>query len=129
MSVQIAVALGAALGGALRVLCADVANALDLAPLWSTAFVNVTGSLAIGFFATLTGPDGRVMVSPAWRQFFMVGVFGGFTTFSILSLETLNLLMAGKTMAGSANIGMSLGLCLLAVWAGHALAERVNRRA
>lgn len=130
MSVHLGVALGTAVGGALRVLCSHIAAVvLAVAPLWSTAFVNVTGSLAIGFVATLTAPDGRLMVSTPWRQFVMVGVCGGYTTFSILSLETLDLLMAGETLLGGMNIGLSLALSLVAVWLGHALAQRMGRPA
>jgi PII-like signaling protein len=51
--------------------------------------VNVFGSFIIGFFATLTGPDGRVMASTETRQFVMVGICGGYTTFSSFSLQTL----------------------------------------
>ena len=66
---------------------------------WGTLLVNVSGSLVIGFFATLTGADGRWLV-PAWfrQQFFMLGLCGGYTTFSSFSLQTFNL---GKTANGS----------------------------
>jgi protein CrcB len=55
-----------------------------------TLIVNVTGSFVIGFFATLTAPDGRVFVSSDARQFVMTGLCGGYTTFSSFSLQTLN---------------------------------------
>jgi CrcB protein len=58
--------------------------------------VNVTGSLVIGLFAALTGPDGRLWASPALRQFFMIGVLGGYTTFSSFSLQTLALAREGE---------------------------------
>ena len=52
----------------------------ELFPL-GTLVVNVTGSFAIGFFAAFTDPDGAFLTSPRLRQFFMIGVCGGYTTF------------------------------------------------
>src|SRR4051812_20521664 len=57
-----------------------------------TLLVNVSGSFAIGFFATLTDPQGRWLVSPTFRQFFMIGICGGYTTFSSFSLQTFDLM-------------------------------------
>src|SRR5437763_6106743 len=61
-----------------------------------TLLVNISGSFIIGFFAALTGPDGRIWSSPSFRQFFMIGVLGGYTTFASLSLQTLALARAGE---------------------------------
>jgi len=94
---------------------------------WGTIIVNLLGSFIIGGFATLTGPDGRVYVAPFGRQFVMVGFCGGYTTFSAFSLETLQLLQAARPFAAAANVALSLALGLLAIWLGHALAQRVNR--
>src|SRR5438105_14379250 len=58
--------------------------------------VNVTGSFFIGMFAALTDPDGRWLVSPTFRQFFMIGICGGYTTFSSFSLQTLALAQEGE---------------------------------
>ena len=57
----------------------------------------------------------------------MVGLFGGFTTFSAFSLQTLGLIQEGEWWPASANIVASVGLCLAGVWAGHALAVAINR--
>ena len=60
-----------------------------------TLLVNISGSLIIGFFAALTGPDGRIWSSPTFRQFFMIGVLGGYTTFSAFSLDAVLLYERG----------------------------------
>jgi len=91
-----------------------------------TLVINVTGSFAIGFFATLTDPDGRLLVQPGVRQFFMIGVCGGYTTFSSFSLQTLNLARDGEWLYAGANIVGSVGLCLVAVWLGHLAAAGLN---
>ena len=88
--------------------------------------INVTGSFAIGLFATLTGPDGRVFVPGEWRQFFMIGICGGYTTFSSFSLQTLTLAQDGEWFWAGLNIGLSLVLCLFGVWLGHAGAMLLN---
>ena len=95
---------------------------------WGTLFVNVSGSAFIGFFATLTGPDGRALVAPHLRMFVMTGICGGFTTFSTFSLETLRLLEDRQWGYASLNIAASLGLCLLGAWLGHLLAASLNQR-
>src|SRR5271166_2685596 len=86
---------------------------------WGTLIVNVTGSFIIGFFATLTGPDGRVFVGAEGRQFVMTGICSGYTTLSSFSLKTLNLVRDGEIGLAGANIGMSFLFRLLGVWAGH----------
>lgn len=120
--------LGSALGATARYLLSLAALHLPGAGFpWGTLAANVTGSLLIGFYATLTGSDGRLLVSPLARQFVMVGILGGFTTFSVFSLETLLLLLDGRTVAGSINLVASLILWVPAAWAGHVLAQRMNR--
>ena len=88
--------------------------------------MNVAGSFLIGFFATLTGPDGRIFAGSTVRQFVMLGVFGGFTTFSSFSLQTLNLVQDGELLHAGGNIAGSMLLCLVAVWLGHILALSIN---
>lgn len=122
------VGLGSALGGLARYGCGLAAMAL-LGPgfPWGTILVNIFGCLVIGLFATLTGPDGRLLVGTLGRQFVMIGLCGGYTTFSAFSLETFELLRSGQTTAAAANVLLSLAFCLLAVWIGHAAARRLNQ--
>ncbi len=91
-----------------------------------TLVVNVTGSFIIGLFATLTGPEGRWMAPSSFRQFFMVGICGGYTTFSSFSLQTLALAEDGEWFRAGANAVLSLVLCLIAVWLGRAAAVYLN---
>jgi CrcB protein len=121
------VLLGGALGtGARYWLSGVVARLFGETFPWGTLLVNVSGSLIIGFFATLTGPDGRMFVGTNARQFVMIGLCGGYTTFSSFSLQTLNLMQDGEWLGAGANIVLSVVLCLLAVWAGHVLALSLN---
>lgn len=94
---------------------------------FGTLLVNITGCFAIGFFATLTDPDGRFLVNPSLRQFFMVGICGGYTTFSSFSLQTLTLARDGEWLAAGLNAVLSMVACLVAVWAGHGIAMMINR--
>jgi CrcB protein len=121
------VMLGSALGGGARYLVSGaVAAQFGQTFPFGTLVVNVTGSFVIGFFATLTGPDGRLFISTEGRQFVMTGICGGYTTFSSFSLQTLNLARDGEMTLAGANIGLSVLLCLLAVWTGHVAASALN---
>jgi CrcB protein len=127
MAAYIWIALGGALGSVARFWCSGVAARLfgETFP-WGTIIVNVAGSFIIGFFATLTGPDGRVFADTLTRQFVMMGILGGYTTFSSFSLQTLALLQDGEWWLAGANIVLSVVACLLAVWAGYAVATSIN---
>src|SRR6187551_715086 len=111
------IAIGSAIGGAARYWCTGFAARLfgETFP-WGTLLVNITGSLIIGFFATLTGPDGRIFVSSTTRQFVMIGLRGGYTTFSSFSLQTLNLVQDSEWLQAGGNIvgGRALPVCCLA---------------
>ncbi len=121
------IAVGSALGGVARYACQSlVAGGFGQLFPWGTLVVNVAGSFVIGFFAALTGPDGRVLASTNTRQFVMVGVCGGFTTFSSFSLQTLGLAQDGEYLRAGLNVGASVVLCLVFVWLGHVAAMAFN---
>lgn len=124
----LAVGLGSALGGGARWLASDLlAGWLGAGLPWGTLFVNVTGSWLIGLYAALTAPGGRFAAGPLQRHFVMAGVCGGYTTFSVFSLETVRLLEAGRPAMAAAYVGVSVAGWLAAVWAGYGLGMRVNR--
>jgi fluoride exporter len=127
MIAYLCIALGGALGTTARYwLSGLVAHAIGETFPWGTLIINVTGSFVIGFFGALTGPDGRVFVGSTARQFVMTGMCGGYTTFSSFSLQTLNLMNDGDWFRAGANIGFSVLLCMIAVWAGVLLAGSIN---
>ena len=122
------IAVGSAIGGVLRFLCSGlIAERIGETFPWGTLAVNVSGSFVIGLFFTLTGPDGRLLVGATTRLFVMVGLCGGFTTFSSFSLQTLSLARDGDWLRAGANTIASVVLCLLAVWLGHIAAAALNR--
>lgn len=128
MRLYLAVGCGAALGSLLRFLTGVVVvSMLGLSALLATALVNVVGSFVIMVFATLTGPEGRLLVGTAGRQFVMGGICGGLTTFSAMSLETFILLLEGDLPLALAYLATVIALSLTAAWLGHALAARINR--
>jgi CrcB protein len=122
------VAAGSAIGGVARFLASGLVHGqLGTGFPWGTLAVNVAGSFLIGFYAAATGPDGRLYAGPVRRQFVMTGVCGGFTTFSVFSLETLLLVQGGDLPRAALNVGLSVVSWLAAVACGHALAARLNR--
>lgn len=124
----LAVVAGGAIGTAARYFTSGmVANAFGETFPWGTLAVNVIGSFIIGFFATLTAPDGRLFVSGTTRQFVMAGFCGGFTTFSSFSLQTLNLMRDGEWLYAGGNIVGSVALCLFFVWLGSISAMALNQ--
>ena len=122
------VALGGAAGSLLRYWCSGVvAHAFGETFPLGTLSVNVVGSTLIGIVAVVTGPDGRLLLAPEVRQLIMVGVFGGFTTFSSFSLQTLALLQDGEWPLAAANVALSVTLCLLGVWLGWIAGSVLSR--
>ncbi len=121
------IALGGAIGSVMRYWFSGlIARVWGETFPWGTIIVNITGCFVIGLFFTATGSEGRLLVPPIWRQFFMIGICGGYTTFSSFSLQTLNLANDGEWLRAGANVLLSVALCLVAVWVGHVLALQIN---
>lgn len=127
MRLYLLIGLGSVLGGCGRFfLSGVVANWFGGTFPWGTLIVNITGSFAIGFINTLTGPDGRLFANGTTRQFLMTGICGGYTTFSSFSLQTLALANDGQWFRAGANVVLSVVCCLFAVWLGHLAAQLLN---
>jgi CrcB protein len=92
---------------------------------WGTLAVNVIGCFLIGILAYLA--DTRGILHPQARLFLIVGVLGGFTTFSAFGNETMNLIRDGENLLAAANTIGSVLLCFAAVWAGRAIAVAIWR--
>jgi fluoride exporter len=123
----LAIGLGGMLGSVARGLVSlGFLHLMGSGLAWGTLAVNVAGSFLIGLYATLTEPGGRISVSPARRQFVLAGFCGGFTTFSIFSLETFLLAQQGTVGLAALNLGASVVLWMLAVWIGYRIGLRLN---
>jgi fluoride exporter len=122
------IAAGGALGSMARYWIAIWAVPISRELPWGTILINVAGSFAIGFFGALTIENGRFPLPPPVRLFFMVGVCGGFTTFSSFSLQTLDLLRSGAPGRAFLNIVVSVLLCLAAVAVGYTAGSHLSGR-
>jgi fluoride exporter len=123
-----AVALGGAAGSLLRYWLAELFVRLGAVQFpWATLVANVSGSFAIGLIAAATLEQGRPLLPPELRLFLLVGVCGGYTTFSSFSLQTLTLAQGGEWGKAGLNVALSVVLCLLAVWLGYLAAAWLNR--
>ena len=117
---------GGALGTLARYLISVLAAPISGNLPWGTIIINITGSFIIGLFGTLTLASGRFPVSENLRLFVMIGICGGYTTFSSFSLQTLDLLRSGATIRAALNIVLSVVLCVAAVACGHIIAAHFN---
>jgi fluoride exporter len=117
---------GGALGTLARYLISVLALPVSQNLPWGTIIINITGSFIIGFFGTLTLATGKFPVSENVRLFVMIGLCGGYTTFSAFSLQTLDLLRSGALGRALVNVVSSVVLCVLAVAAGHMIGARLN---
>ncbi len=120
------VMIGGALGTLARYAVSVLALPISERLPWGTILINISGSFVIGFFGTLTLAHGRFPASENVRLFVMIGLCGGYTTFSSFSLQTLDLLRGGAVVRAGVNIAASVVLCVGAVAVGHLIAARIN---
>jgi CrcB protein len=129
MSSYLWVTIGSALGGLLRYSITRLTTNIDKIGFpFGTVAINILGSFIIGYFGTLTLNTGRYPLTPNLRLFVMVGICGGFTTFSSFSLQTFDLLRTGAWGRALANVVLSVLLCISGVAAGHRLAYQTTPR-
>ena len=125
------IGLGGALGSMLRFglgsfIDTSVQKTGHIFP-WGTIIVNITGCFVIGFIFTISASEGRIILGSLTRNFIMIGILGGYTTFSSFSLQTLTLAQDGQWWGAAANILLSVVLCLVGVWLGAMLAGSLNQ--
>lgn len=118
----LAVAVGGALGSLARFwMTGAVAAVTGVRFPWGTLLINILGAFVIGVVAGLTLTPARMGMHPDLRIFLMVGICGGFTTFSAFSLQTLELMQGGAVVPALLYVIASVLLCVLFVWFGWAL--------
>jgi CrcB protein len=126
MLIWLVVALGSAFGGVARFAVSLLAvRFFGLAFPWGTLFINIVGSFVITLFGALTLSNGLMPASAETRAFVMVGICGGFTTFSSFSLQTVDLLRAGQTAAAAFYVLASVVLCVVGAFLGYWLVTRM----
>ncbi len=117
MNQLLAIAAGGAIGSVLRFLMSSWVYAVAGRGFpYGTLAVNIVGSLLIGLLTVVLIE--RMSLGPEWRAAILIGVLGGFTTFSSFSIETLNLIEAGAHAKAIANVLLSVVVCVGATWVG-----------
>jgi CrcB protein len=123
------VALGSALGGIARDGITRLTLSVSATFPWGTFAVNVIGCFIMGFVGTMAVSSGRFAIPEGARLFLMVGICGGFTTFSSFSLDTFAIAQTGDWFKAATNVTLSVGLCVFSVALGHMLASQSAARA
>jgi CrcB protein len=114
---------GSFIGGSARFFISALLPTKDPSAFpYATCIVNLLGCLFIGI---LFGFFEKMNISESWKIFLMVGILGGFTTFSAFSLELMNLLRHGNWIGGCIYISTSVFLGLLATYSGFYLANSI----
>jgi CrcB protein len=117
--------IGCGIGGLCRYWMSNAAYLLWGAGFpYGTLVVNVTGSLLMGVLFVLFF-DRVYTLAPHLRTFFLMGLLGGYTTFSSFSLETVHLLFAGDLLKAVLNIFLNVVICLIAAWVGVFMGRQV----
>ncbi|MDW7654793.1 MAG: fluoride efflux transporter CrcB [Nitrospiraceae bacterium] len=118
---------GGFLGSILRYLMSGFAQSLSQSTVfpYGTLAVNMLGCLCIGFLSRLC--TSSALISADTQAFLVVGILGGFTTFSAFGNETMNLIREGEAALALLNVGAQVLLGLGAVWFGYTLAAAIGR--
>ena len=127
MTTYLWIALGGALGSVARYwLSGVIGQRVGEAFPWGTILVNISGSFLIGLLAAWSPPGGSLSGAAGWRPFLVVGLCGGYTTFSAFSMQTFDLARSGQLLSAGGNVVLSVALCLLATGLGFALGAAFN---
>jgi fluoride exporter len=122
MDKYLLVMAGAAIGGLGRYLLATAISARFPQRFWyGTVIVNITGCFLIGVVMTILT---QRQPNPNWRLFLVVGILGGYTTFSSFAYETYQLIKDGDFAKGFVNVAVSVIAGYLALWCGAVLVRR-----
>ena len=123
LSASLWIGLGGALGSIGRYWLGMLVAELGGAPFpWGTLLINILGSFVIGWFGYLTIAGGLRPAHEDLRLFVIVGLCGGFTTFSAFSLQTMDMLRTGQALPAAAYVAGSVLLCLGATALGRYIA-------
>jgi fluoride exporter len=118
------VALGGALGSVARYLLSLAVHRYTAAGFpYGTFTVNIVGCALFGLI--IGAAEHRIDLTPAVRAFFLVGVLGGFTTFSAFTFDTLELLRTAAFLRAALNVLGQIAFGLLALWLGYILAKSI----
>ena len=123
MEVALAVGLGGAVGAILRWWVGMFMSHLLAPAFFGTLVVNVAGSFLVGLLLILF--QGKLPISDVLRSGILVGLLGGFTTYSAFSMEAVNMIMAGSYGRASAYVAGTVAVCLMGTWAGVVLGRSV----
>lgn len=124
MNHVLAIAVGGAVGSVLRFWVSNwVTGMLGRGFPYGTLLVNVSGSLLMGFLYVALIE--KFNASTEWRALLLIGLLGGFTTFSSFSMETFNLIETGEILKALGNVILSVSVCLAATWLGVAVGRQI----
>jgi CrcB protein len=116
------IALGAVVGASARYFLSGFIARIHTSSFpYGTLLINITGSLALGFF--LIWSTERVLIDPRWRLLIAIGFCGSYTTFSSYAFETFALGEQGQWLLMGLNVLASNLVCLVSVMAGAAMAR------